>query len=413
MRFSHIALPLTLTFALTIPACTIKDITWTDTGPSGGNDQDEASVPPCSAYTEQQGANLGLGGYADSTASSGAECACQTAQSATSASFYVRYTNVSGVDPTPKRVDIQTPFDNPNYNTPTRSAGTWSTRFTHSSSSAVRVDGTYTVFQSTIDSSDNPLSCSDIQPTALGLEFTPSGPPPAPSSSSGDEDAMACAAGAAVKARFQLAYLPGRRDLLPLFASGDDAFDGLEIAAVKVVDWGEVDELVVTSDAGKSTLTPSTSEFALPEGGAWLRSTRFEVGDQVGQLPTVELEGSCLTDRAPMFVDPGYVTTADALVPWLESSARVVARVVQDGRDDTAETHHLMFELEGTGFAQGIPLTQLSSEAWEVEFVGENLNLDGELTRHDDGLTLEIFSGDMLGVGDLSGRSITFAPYPG
>lgn len=199
---------------------------------------------------------------------------------------------------------------------------------------------------------------------------------------------------------------------MPLFTEGDADFAGLEIREVRVIDWGDADELELRHDADKLVMTPSGGPAQLPADTAWLWSATWSSEDTVGQLPLVELEGTCYQAPETRAVEPGYTSTVDDLLPWVDSEAPMVARVLEDASGGAnGYSHHLMFEVEGTGFAQGIPLNATGTNIWAFEVDNDWMSAAGTVTRSADEMIIAVESGNFLGTTDLSGREYTLPRY--
>ncbi|MCB9762837.1 MAG: hypothetical protein H6739_23755 [Alphaproteobacteria bacterium] len=406
--------------AVGLSACTVtftsdkEPLFADDTGsPEDEEASDTLNIPACTDFSETSGSHLGYGGYAD-TASSGTECACTTTltSNGTPPSYYITDINLRGDGPRPAKVAMETPFTSVAIRTPNPPAnGEWEASFNNAPSGAVSLVGDYAIWQATIDFDQNPTDCTEYPSTRVSLDVGPSGPPMTSTDSDGTtESALACEPDAPVVSRFQLVDLPGQTSFVPLYVSGDAGILGLSMHAVRVVDWGDAEAL--TLDDGEGSVTVVSGDEPVDVDGLWLWSARWTAEELDGALPLVEVTGTCAPVTATRPVVPGYVTSAKELLPWLDADARVVARIVSNGGEGgSAASHHLMFEVEGTGFAQGIPLQSVGADTWAFEIDSETLSMIGQVDLTASALTITVEQGSFGGVGDLSDRQVVLSRY--
>ncbi|MCB9744506.1 MAG: hypothetical protein H6741_10790 [Alphaproteobacteria bacterium] len=408
-----------LTLAIGLTACTltydpktgeVEVSTEDDGGGEGTSEFDPSSPVLCSTFEEDNGDHLGYGNYPDSTDSSGPECVCSFVADSDGISYNVDGVRLQGSGHVPKGVAAKVPWYENAIMSPVAQDDEWQAQSYAVADGATELGGEYFIRQATVDRRDgSAISCGDYDMTRFSLDIGPSGPPAMPQDDEGTrEDALWCMSGERVKGRFQLVQVPGQTSFVPLFIDGDARYAGMEIESVRVADWGDAEHLTLSSGATELELRPGQPARSLPEGGAWLHSARWSSPGLDGTLPVLELEGSCVSTPALRSVAAGYRAEVTEVAPWLDVDAHLVARVVDDASDDS---QHLMFEVEGTGFAQGLPLAPIAEGAWSMAFDSEWVSLVGVVEQDSELLRVTIQEGNIGGVGDLSGRSFTLERY--
>ena len=352
----------------------------------------EQITESCGGVTYTAGSHMGYGGYADSTASSGAECECNPAASTTdNSSYYISQVVMSGVGIEPKLISADAPWGAVTGKNPNTTSAGWEYRINSGTSSGVDLSSSsWMGWVSVPDSTGNPRDCSDYGAPKFTVDLGGvAAGPPAPLSNIPDEDENDCIPGAPVGVRVRLGLWPGASSAeggtaVPIRVGPASKYAGTDIRALQVVDWkGASTITLVERDGTEHQLVKgASSTLTFPAGDIWYGRDTFDVAlaDYEEGMPELQINGVCPASRPVVERSQGYAFHLGDVLPTNDSQ-RYIARIVPDATDSGVD--HLMVEIDGTAFARGISMTPTGPDTWSIDYQGttDGLTVVGDATR--------------------------------